>query len=99
MRKLVRRWPVAGLGQLRPSLMRLLAGSVNSAIVVLGSVHRASAPRRAPRCPPPASIDPGLRLDVLDLVGHGVAMDRPGGEADGVAALVEPGQRVLHPVL
>src|SRR6195256_1554863 len=45
-----------------------------------------------------SSIHPRLRRDVLHVVGHGVVVHRAIIDGGG-AALVDPGQRVLHPVL
>src|SRR5438552_2870885 len=44
------------------------------------------------------SIFPLLRLDVGDLVGHGVGVDGAVVDAHGAGVEVGPGQRVLHPV-
>ena len=43
-------------------------------------------------------IHPRLRRDVLHVVGHGVIMHRAVVDR-GLAGLVDPRQRVLHPVL
>src|SRR5258708_27138030 len=45
-----------------------------------------------------SSIHPRLLRDVLDVVGHGVMVDRAKIDG-GLAALIHPRQRVLHPVL
>src|SRR5450432_1280822 len=44
------------------------------------------------------SIHPRLRRDVLNVIGHGVVVHRAIIDG-GVAAIVDPRQRVLHPVL
>src|ERR1700710_460454 len=45
-----------------------------------------------------SSIHPRLGRNVLHVVGHGVVVHRAIIDGGG-AALVDPGQRVLHPVL
>ena len=47
----------------------------------------------------PLSINPLLRLDVLHFVRQRVGMHRPVIELHLAGLVVEPGQRVLHPVL
>src|SRR5579864_5398598 len=44
------------------------------------------------------SVNPGFRLDIRHVVGQRVSVHRPVIDRD-FAGLVEPGQRVLHPVL
>src|SRR3954452_19238525 len=49
-----------------------------------------------------ASINPRLRLDIVDLVGERIFVDRAVIDADraaGAAPAVEPGGAVLHPIL
>src|SRR5471032_2327854 len=46
-----------------------------------------------------ASVNPFLRLDVLHFVRQRVGMHRPVVELGLAGLIVEPRQRVLHPVL
>ena len=52
-----------------------------------------------PSCAEVVSVHASLRLDVLDLVRHGVGVHRAVIDGHLVRGVVEPGQGVLHPVL
>src|SRR5512132_1786060 len=87
MRKRPTRLAPAGIACTFPSLTRELAGRLNSTIDVPPS---ALLLRR--------SVHARLRRDVLGLVGQRIRVHRSVAERDP-AALVDPGERVLHPVL
>src|SRR5580692_6839240 len=80
-----------GYAQILPSVTLEFLGSVSSTMgrfFVPGDVTATAEPL----------INSRLRLDVADVVGEGVGVHRPVVDPD-LAAGVEPGERVLHPVL
>ena len=93
-----RRFAPAGFGQVLPSAEREFLGRVNSTMVSL--YPRPSSEISWPSELGSVSVHPRLRLDVLDLVASSCRC-APAGSRSSTAVLVvvEPGQRVLHPVL
>src|ERR1700719_3010784 len=77
-----------GAGHALPSVTLEFLGSVNSTI---------NCPRKCPTGS--ASVHPCLWLDVLHIVGHGVGVHRPVVDLYLAGGEIEPGKRVLHPVL
>src|SRR5690242_16826548 len=82
----------AGRPQVLPSVMREFFGRVSWTMVAV-RLWRRLQERRAREL-----VYPRLRLDIGDLIGERVGVHRP--IVDGhLSFRVEPGERVLHPVL
>src|SRR5215813_10581453 len=83
----------AGRAQVLPSVMREFFGRVSWTMIAVrlwGRLEKSEARG--------SSVHPRLRLDIGDLVGERVGVHRPVVDRH-LALRVEPGERVLHPVL